>query len=456
MKAAADIICLTLMHSFWQAAILTVFLFALNPLIKEASPAFRKRLLLLALCTQVIITMLTAMRVSPGVILSRGGYLTQAISSYPITEILLLAYFSVLIIKFSKLYNSLHALPLLTGETVKAPAEFRIFTAKKATELSIIRKVNVLISEVILVPCTFGFWKPIIILPAAILTRLRPDQIEMLILHELGHIKQNDFIINIFLKALEALYFFNPFILKLIARFKLERESDCDQLVMQHPYPAATYASTLLDLVTGHSGPALAAVSEKGELLKRIQRLPQLKKFQKEKSPLDLLTLFLVLLFCLTILLPVEKNYSGEPKVLFKNTSDISYLKPRDELRVIGKRGKKQPISALKILPTQTTYKKTAQNIRKRANNISMESALEGNVDGMSESSEDTLQKFRSFVHYASLPDGLNEKNITLVEDNGNTTITRSYKLFFRDSTWYYTHLWTIEERTLLCQDSAQ
>ena len=61
------------------------------------------------------------------------------------------------------------------------------------------------------VPCMIGFFKPIILLPITLTTYLSATEIEAILLHELSHIKRNDYLLNMIQQLITVLLFFNPF-----------------------------------------------------------------------------------------------------------------------------------------------------------------------------------------------------------------------------------------------------
>ena len=123
-------------------------------------------------------------------------------------------------------------------------------------------------------PITFGFFKPIILLPVSLLNNITAQQAETLILHELTHIRTNDYLLNWFLLMAETIFFFNPFVKSICKKIRLEREKNCDMGVIAFEYSPALYAETLLQaerikqLVPNFQ---LAAVNRKKQLLHRIQ-----------------------------------------------------------------------------------------------------------------------------------------------------------------------------------------
>jgi beta-lactamase regulating signal transducer with metallopeptidase domain len=125
------------------------------------------------------------------------------------------------------------------------------------------------------VPAVIGHFKPIVLLPVAILTQLTPQQLEAVILHELMHVRRNDYLVNLLQVACETLFFFNPAIWWLSRSIRSEREHCCDELVAAYNQDKVGYAKALVRLEELRLGSAGAiALSATGSSLKRrITRL---------------------------------------------------------------------------------------------------------------------------------------------------------------------------------------
>ncbi|MFC4261325.1 M56 family metallopeptidase [Ferruginibacter yonginensis] len=159
-------------------------------------------------------------------------------------------------------------------QLTKPPVAIRLFTQLKSLELGILPKVQVWLSNHIITPITYGFLKPVIVLPIALLNQLSTQEVESIIVHELTHIKNNDYIFNWMLIVVETLFCFNPFVQFLINKIKLERELQCDTQVIHFKYDAVDYAQTLLKIATYQTATPsfqLKAVQHSQQLLQRIQ-----------------------------------------------------------------------------------------------------------------------------------------------------------------------------------------
>ena len=64
--------------------------------------------------------------------------------------------------------------------------------------------------ERIATPLIVGVFKPVILLPASLLTEMTPAQIEAILLHELAHLRRLDHVANLIQRVVETLLFFHP------------------------------------------------------------------------------------------------------------------------------------------------------------------------------------------------------------------------------------------------------
>jgi hypothetical protein len=146
--------------------------------------------------------------------------------------------------------------------------------------LGISKKVQLFISGHLQVPVMIGFLKPVILLPAAMVNNLSPEQLEAILLHELAHIKRNDYLLNIFQSIVETILFFNPFVWWISRNIRQEREHCCDDLVIAGTVQPMHYAKALVALeeyrITANPM-AMAAAHDKHFLLHRIKRIMEMK-----------------------------------------------------------------------------------------------------------------------------------------------------------------------------------
>lgn len=127
-------------------------------------------------------------------------------------------------------------------------------------------------------PVAAGWWRPMVLVPAALIARMPPDLLEALLAHELAHVKRYDYLVNLVQSAIEALLFYHPVVWWLSKLIRAERECIADELAAQALGEPKRLALALqeLDLIRANDGftqPHLAPAAHGGNLMSRIQRL---------------------------------------------------------------------------------------------------------------------------------------------------------------------------------------
>jgi beta-lactamase regulating signal transducer with metallopeptidase domain len=145
--------------------------------------------------------------------------------------------------------------------------------AALASRLRVSRPVRVAHSAAVRVPSVVGWLRPIVLLPASVLTGLSPAQLDAVLAHELAHVRRHDFAVNALQTAAEVLLFYHPACWWLSRRIRVEREHCCDDIAVAVCGDRLTYASALADLETLRQRPALALAATDGPLLQRVRRL---------------------------------------------------------------------------------------------------------------------------------------------------------------------------------------
>lgn len=125
-------------------------------------------------------------------------------------------------------------------------------------------------------PVVIGHLKPVLLLPAGLVTGLPADEVEALLAHELAHILRRDYLVNVMQHLVDILFFFHPGLRWISAAVRQEREHCCDDFAVELCGDARHYALALARLQAAGAGtpqPALAAAGRAHKLLRRIARL---------------------------------------------------------------------------------------------------------------------------------------------------------------------------------------
>ena len=143
-----------------------------------------------------------------------------------------------------------------------------------ARRMGLARIVRIAESTLVRVPMVVGYLRPMILLPASVLTGLAPSQLEALLAHELAHVRRHDWLVNALQVLAETLFFFHPAVWWLSKRIRNERELCCDDIALSLINDKAVFARTLLileELRQTTFTTALAATD--GDLVQRVSRL---------------------------------------------------------------------------------------------------------------------------------------------------------------------------------------
>jgi len=146
--------------------------------------------------------------------------------------------------------------------------------AALADRLGLRRVVRLLQSTRIDSPLVIGTIKPLILLPAALLSGLPMSQIESILAHELAHVRRHDYLVNLVQTVIETLLFYHPAVWWVARRVRADREHCCDDIAVTLTRDRATYVEALA-AVAATAAPALApaAAGPAGSLLSRARRL---------------------------------------------------------------------------------------------------------------------------------------------------------------------------------------
>jgi beta-lactamase regulating signal transducer with metallopeptidase domain/ankyrin repeat protein len=143
-----------------------------------------------------------------------------------------------------------------------------------AGALGVSRHVAVGVCDRVAAPLVLGIARPLIVLPAALVTGWSPEQVELALLHELAHVRRWDNLVNLLQRVVESALFFHPAVWLLSEWVRREREHCCDEIVVQHTGRALDYAGALFLLAGATAAPiALASCMAANHLVDRIRRI---------------------------------------------------------------------------------------------------------------------------------------------------------------------------------------
>ncbi|HEU4390286.1 MAG TPA: M56 family metallopeptidase, partial [Blastocatellia bacterium] len=143
-----------------------------------------------------------------------------------------------------------------------------------SAECGVGRSVEMLLHESILTPLTYGIWRPAIMLPSEAREWSEAD-LRRALVHELEHVRRNDWVIQLAARATCALYWFHPLVWISLRSLSLQAERACDDAVVRGA-ERTEYAEQLVLLARrlsrAHGHPALG-MANRSDLSTRVSAL---------------------------------------------------------------------------------------------------------------------------------------------------------------------------------------
>jgi len=168
-----------------------------------------------------------------------------------------------------------------TAEPVVEESQLRLLD-RAATRIGLTYKPRFTSTRQLGVPCVSGLLRPTLLFPAAALSGLTPDVLELLLLHELAHLKRKDHWVLTGQLIVETVCFYHPAVWLLSRLIRVEREHCCDDIVLASKANPMDYADALLSTAElwrefGSTAPlatVLAAVGPRRSKLRfRLERI---------------------------------------------------------------------------------------------------------------------------------------------------------------------------------------
>ena len=115
-------------------------------------------------------------------------------------------------------------------------------------------------------------FRPVVLLPAALLGRLSEPQMNAVLAHELEHIERRDNLKANLHRLVETLFWFHPAVWWIGRQMLEERERACDERVLDDGHDGADYASGILEVCRHcRAGAFVYATATSGDLTRRVR-----------------------------------------------------------------------------------------------------------------------------------------------------------------------------------------
>ncbi len=227
---------------------------------------------------------------------------------------------------------------------------------------------QILVSNKVQIPMTFGWLKPTILLPTEV-EEWETEKLQQVILHELIHIQRKDYLFHGLSLLVQSIYWFNPLVWKAVADYRIGSEWACDETVILQGTDQFSYAENLVAIAANQHrkmGQVAFSFAKTSDLAGRIKRLLASKNEVKQsRQRLILLGLSLVLGIAMSMNLRSigEKPFSDSAyRATLLQLQSTSQTQKIQALKQLGTWGKQQTFYSIKsfALDADTEVQKTA------------------------------------------------------------------------------------------------
>jgi bla regulator protein BlaR1 len=132
------------------------------------------------------------------------------------------------------------------------------------------------VTDAAIEPAVARVFRPVVLLPSALLGRLSAEQLGAVLAHERQHIERRDNLTAHLHRLVQTLFWFHPLVWWIGRQMLEEREQACDEAVLEHGHDAKQYAEGILAVCRhchemSHAHSTSSALS--GDLTRRIRAI---------------------------------------------------------------------------------------------------------------------------------------------------------------------------------------
>jgi len=284
----------TLIHFLWQGTLVGMLYVCLSRMLRHAAPQTRYSLALAALFTLMLLPLITffylacrnteSLQLPPSVrieFMAATGSALHATLSQTLTDrltpftpwVVIIWLGGVVLMGGRALWGWRLAASLRRPLLFPSAHPWQPLLDALAVKMQVKATVHLIASARAHAPMVVGWLKPVILIPASAVCGLSWRQAEMILAHELAHIRRHDYLFNLLQLVVETLLFYHPVVHWISRDARYQREFCCDDAVMKTCGDRVGYLKALAELEDGRLHAAFNMAANGGSLLHRAYRL---------------------------------------------------------------------------------------------------------------------------------------------------------------------------------------
>jgi bla regulator protein blaR1 len=179
----------------------------------------------------------------------------------------MLVWAAVVLIEAARTARQYHGLKSVLSATRPADHDLATLVAECARQVGVAHPPAIRVIDADGSPLVCGPFRPVLLLPASLLSTTESAALRQIVLHELSHVRRGDLLSIWILHTARTLYWFHPIVHWMAYRAALERELACDQLAMIHSGATpAGYARTLISAAGRATHPTVLSAASAARL----------------------------------------------------------------------------------------------------------------------------------------------------------------------------------------------
>ncbi len=231
-------------------------------------------------------------------------------------------------------------LDLKWADRTSVPTQWVPVFEAMVAKLHLRQNIEFYLSSRVNVPLVIGYIKPVVLFPIALASQLDIKQVEAILIHELSHIRRNDYLLNLIKTGIETILFFNPFVWLGGRLINIEREHACDDLVLKFTGSPLTYAHALLklEILKNKTTPVLsmAATGNEQHLYQRIKRITDMKtNYMNAKQQILAITLTIATIISLAWISPEKKAPTANKENQHSKKIDVEGIAIKSKIQTL-------------------------------------------------------------------------------------------------------------------------
>jgi beta-lactamase regulating signal transducer with metallopeptidase domain len=273
-------ICWALIHFVWQGTVMGIANALALRALSGARPTVRYAVACFSLASMLIVPVLAVLAnraADPLTGASAAAASVNVVPPVPLDRLLpsaVIVWLAGVLLLSLRLVVACAGVERLKRATRSVDATVVARVQALAHRFGIDRSVRVFESALVRVPTVVGCLRPVILLPASVLTGLSPKYLDAVLAHELAHVRRHDYLVNVLQSLVETLLFYHPAAWWCSRQIRIEREHCCDDMVVEAGGNRVAYAAALAQLEELRGlQPMLSLNASGGRLVDRIRRL---------------------------------------------------------------------------------------------------------------------------------------------------------------------------------------